>query len=326
MPGAGPTATELATITRRGFNDNCYLQIYQSAPLIAAFLNNAAAASGGVNPINIPVQGVPMVNIANIGFDGSFDLPGQTPGINAAIFNLKGYISVVPFLGMEGLVQLDYSIVPLIDARMNDVGNQYQKQLSTDLYNNITNTSSLIGLNGAIDDGTFLTTYGGLSRTTYPWWKSTYVHNSSPTAPTRDLMLQYILQLTKASMKPNIGMLGVGTWGKLAQDFGSKEVYNIFPKENFGKGTAGSYFTAMEITGMPIYCDPYCPEGTLYLMNSDYLTLYIHDRCGFQFTGFESRMPVGQLGYIGAVVTLIELANARPSAQGKFDNLSYLSI
>ena len=124
-----------------------------------------------------------MVTIQNIGYDGSFNQPGVTPGLQNAEFNLKGYLTAIPFLGMEGLVQLDYSVVPLIEARMNDATNVTLDRFSTDMYNNIANTQSMIGLPAAVDDGTFAATYGGLSRPNNTFWKSIYVHNGSPTTP-----------------------------------------------------------------------------------------------------------------------------------------------
>ena len=86
------------------------------------------------------------------------------PGLQNAEFNLKGYLTAIPFLGMEGLVQLDYAVVPLIEARMNDATNVTLDRFATDLFNNLTNNASMIGLPGAVDDGTFLATYGGVNR------------------------------------------------------------------------------------------------------------------------------------------------------------------
>ena len=84
------------------------------------------------------------------------------PGIQDAEFNLKAFVSTIPFLGFEGLVQLDYSVVPLIEARMNDSTNVTIDTLRNSLYNNVANSQQMIGLPAAIDDGTFSATYGGI--------------------------------------------------------------------------------------------------------------------------------------------------------------------
>jgi hypothetical protein len=327
IPQNGAVAAELAAITRRAFLPKVYVQLWKSTPLMAALLSHAQVASGGLSPITVPLQGNPMVTIQNVGYDGSFNQPGIIPGIQNAEFNLKGYLTAIPFLGMEGLVQLDYAVVPLIEARMNDATNVTLDRFANDLYTNLTNNQSMIGLPGAIDDGTFLATYGGVNRPSNVFWKSTYVHNGSPATPTRNLMLQYIAQVTKLTGEiPKMGIMGFGTWTALAQDFTSAERYTVTPNSAFGEGKVQALFRALDVAGVPFYADPYCPEGTLYLMNTDYISLYIHERAGFYFTGFESTLPNGQFGYIGALLTLLELVDLKCKAHGKFDNLNYLNI
>jgi len=81
---------------------------------MAALLGSAQVASGGLSPITAPLQGAPMVSGQWVDYSGSFNQPGIQPGIQNAEFNLKGYVTPIPFLGFEGLVQVDYSIIPLI--------------------------------------------------------------------------------------------------------------------------------------------------------------------------------------------------------------------
>jgi hypothetical protein len=327
IPPQNAISAELAAITRRAYLPKVFIQLYKSTPWMAASLSHAQVATGGLSPITVPLQGNPMVSIQNIGYDGSFNQPGVTPGLQNAEFNLKGYLTAIPFFGMEGLVQIDYAVVPLIEARMNDATNVTLDRFSTDMYNNVSVTNSMIGLPAAVDDGTFAATYGGVSRTLNPFWKSTYVHNGSAATPTRNLMLQYISQVTKVTgEKPKMGLLGFGTWTNLAQDFTANERYQVTPSSSFGEGKVEALFSALDIAGVPFYPDPYAPEGTLYLLNNDYLSLYIHERAAFYFTGFESTLPNGQFGYLGALLTLLEMVNVKPKAHGKFDNLAFLNI
>ena len=152
-----------------------YVQIWKSAPLIAALLSSAQVATGGLSPITAPLQGNPMVTGQWVDYSGSFAQPGVQPGIQNAEFNLKAFISTIPFLGFEGLVQLDYSVVPLIEARMNDSTNVTIDTLSNSLYNNVANVQQMIGLPAAIDDGTFFgIVHGGIIRANNTFWKSTY--------------------------------------------------------------------------------------------------------------------------------------------------------
>jgi len=328
IPASGAIAAELSSVVRRAFMPRVYVQLWKSAPLIAALLSAAQVASGGLSPITAPVQGTPMVAGQWTDYSGSFQQPGVIPGIQNAEFNLKAFVTPIPFLGFEGLVQIDYGVVPLIDARFNDATNVSIDAFATALFNNIANTSQLVGLPGAIDDGTFLNAYGGIPRLTNQFWKSTFVNNTGNVIPTRNLMIQYIAQVTKTTGEmPTIGIMGAGTWALLAEDFTSQERYNITPGNAFGADTkVESLFRALDVAGVPFYADPYCPEGTLYLINTNYLSLYLHERAAFSFTGFESTLPNNQLGYIGAILSLLELVDVKCKAHGKFDGLAFLNI
>jgi hypothetical protein len=329
IPAQGAIANELSAVVRRGFMPRVYVQLWKSAPMMAALLSHAQVASGGLSPITAPLQGAPMVSGQWVDYSGSFNQPGIQPGIQNAEFNLKAYCTPIPFLGFEGLVQLDYSIVPLIDARMNDATNVTIDTFATTLYNNVANTQQLIGLPAAIDDGTFSANYGGIPRTTNQFWKSTYVHNSGATVPTRNLMLLYIAQVSKTTGEmPSIGIMGFGTWTLLAQDFTPQERYNINPAERLNSAdfVGHSSFQALDIAGIPFYADPYCPEGTLYIINTNYLSLFLHERAAFAFTGFESTLPNNQFGYISAILSLLELVNVKCKAHAKIDGLQFLNI
>ena len=330
IPAQGAIAQELTSVVRRGFMPRVYVQIWKAAPLMACLMSAAQVASGGLSPITAPVQGAPMVSGQWVDYSGSFDQPGIMPGIQNAEFNLKAFCTPIPFLGMEGLVQLDYSIVPLIDARMNDATNVTIDTFATTLYQNIGNVQQMIGLPAAIDDGTFALTYGGINRQQNTFWKSVYVHNGGSTTPTRNLMLQYIAQNTKQTGEmPQIGIMGFGTWTLLAQDFTPNERYVINPADRLDASAdfvGHSSFQALDIAGIPFYADPYCPEGVLYIINTNYLSLYLHERAAFTFTGFESTLPNNQFGYISAILSLLELVNVKPKCHSKIDGLQYLII
>lgn len=332
VPASGSILNELEATTRRAYIPSLYVQLYQASPLFNALMDSAFLASGGLSPVTAPVQGSSMVNGQWTDYSGAFNQPVTTPGIQNAEFNLKAFVTTIPFLGFEGLVQDNYSVVPLIDARMNDATNYTIQQLTTSLYTNVSNTQQLVGLPGAIDDGTAAATYGGIARNTtntsgLAWWQSSVVANTgSPVTPTRNLMLQYINQVTKKNgERPHMAIMGIGTWTMLAQDFTSQERY-VVGTGGYPQSGGQSLFTSLDVAGIPFYCDPYCPEGVIYILNTDYINLYVHEKAAFHFTGFVSQLPNNQFGYIGAILTLLELVNVKPQSHGKFLNVAYTAI
>jgi hypothetical protein len=329
LPATGSSQfTELTYVTRRAFIPKLVVQLYNSTPLLAALISNSQQASGGVSSVTVPVQGAQFVNAQWSDYSGSFAQPSVQQGAYNAEFNLKLMITPVPFLGMEGAVQQDAAIIPLIEARMNDATNVMMDAMATSLYSNYTNTQQFIGLPGAIDDGTNLATYGNINRNTYTWWKSK-VYNAGNVNPTRQNILQYISGTVKNGAEvPSFGVCGFGTWTLLAQDFVGQEQYVITPGSGFDGDNNGpqAAFRALMVAGVPIYPDPYCPEGVVYFVNTNYLNLYIHEQGSFVFTGFESTLPNWQIGYVGAVLMIAELISTKPKSMTRVGSYNSLTL
>jgi hypothetical protein len=331
LPATGSNQfTELTYVTRRAFIPKMVVQIYNSTPLMAALIANSQTATGGVSSVTVPVQGAQFVNAQWSDYSGSFAQPSVQQGAYNAEFTLKLMIAPVPFLGMEGAVQQDHAIIPLIEARMNDATNVMMDAMATALYNNTTNTQQFTGLPAAVDDGTGTATYGNITRssTVNPWWRSK-VYAAGSVNPTRQNVLQYISGTVKYGAEvPTFGVCGFGTWTLLAQDYVGQEQYVITPGSGFDGDSNGPQagFRALMVAGVPIYPDPYCPEGTLYLLNTNYLSLYIHEQGQFVFTGFESTLPNWQIGYVGAVINIAELVNTKPKSMTKVTGYNSLSL
>ncbi len=327
MPAAGPVVDELAAITRRRFLPKLIVQIYQSTPLIQSLMDNAQFASGGVDPITVPIQGASLVNMSWTGYGGNFTLPGSQPGITNAQATLKLSVVPIPFLGMEGAVQMDASVIPIIEARLNDATSVTKQGFASAVYQNTAalNSLAITGLLDAVDDGTNDDSYMGISRAANPFWKAFYI-NAGGANPTRNLILQYMAQIAKkCGEMPTMGVTGVGTWAMLTQDFTPLERYNYTPGSG-GFSQPTSLFRALDIAGVPIYADPFCQEGKIFFLNTNYLALYLHEAASFTFSGFHSTIPNAQIGFVGVLATILELVNAKPSASSQVTNLNYLPI
>ena len=330
LPASGSTQyNELTYVTRRAFIPKLVVQLYNSTPLMAALIANSQSASGGVSQVTVPVQGAQFVNAQWSDYSGSFNQPSVQQGAFNAEYNLKLMIAPVPFLGMEGAVQQDHAVIPLIEARMNDATNVMMDAMATALYNNTTNTQQFIGLPAAVSNSNPAAgNYGNIDRSTYTWWQSKQ-YAAGSVNPTRQNVLQYISGTVKNGAEvPSFGVCGFGTWTLLAQDYIGQEQYVITPGSGFdadGNGPQAA-FRALMVAGVPIYPDPYCPEGTLYLLNTNYLSLYIHDQGSFVFTGFESTLPNWQIGYVGAVLMIAELVSTKPKSMTKVTGYNSLTI
>lgn len=326
--GVNSLGQELQYVVRRAFVRKLVVQIYNTSPLAAALIGNSQPASGGISSVTIPAQGAQFVNLQWVGYDGSFNQPAVQAAVTNLEFNLKGAVIPIPYLGFEGLLQDSHEVIPLLAARFNDAGNVYCDAIANTLFNNTSNPQQLIGLPAAVDDGTNATIYGNQSRNTNPWLKSKR-YAAGSVNPTRALVAQYITGLFKyGGEMPTFGIMGPATWQTLQNDFLPNESYVITPEKGFDDEPWGarSAFRALMVSGVPIYMDPYCPEGLLYLLNTGYLAFYIHERAAFAFTGFESTLSNFQIGYIGAVLSLLEMVLAKPKVCAVVTGFTFVSI
>jgi hypothetical protein len=313
----GAVGNELAAVTRRAFIPKLIVQLYKASPTLSAALSNAQTASGGVSSITVPVQGASLVTAQATDYSGAFNAPSSQTGIQDAEFNLKAVVVPIPFLGMEGIVQLNAAVISLIEARMNDAGNQVREYLSQQLCRN--NTAGSINIDGfplMMDSTT--NTYGNIDRSTAAnsFWRPNLL-TSVAAAPSRAQVLTDIVSAMafNGGEMPNMALTDAGTWNALAQDFVGQEQYMITPGSSFDQSTQGARaaFTALMVAGVPIYIDPYAgdgeatnPAGTIRYLNTRYFSAYVHEAAAFAFTGFASTLPNMQLGYIGALVAVLE--------------------
>jgi hypothetical protein len=104
-------------------------------------------------------------------------------------------------------------------------------------------------------------------------------------------------------------------WATLMVDFMGYEQYQTRPKSIYGASdVVNAGFRAIRVLDTPIFPDPFCPRGSMFLLNSRYTAMYMSDQAGFVFSGFESTIPQGQIASIGVLITALDLVCAKPSS------------
>jgi hypothetical protein len=327
---AGAAGNELLAVTRRAFIPKLVVQTYKATPTLSALLAAADPIQGGVSPITQPVQGAAMVTTQKTDYAGAFNAPQVQAGIQNAEFNLRAYVTPIPFYAMEGLGQEGAAVIPLMEARMNDAGNSIVEALSTDLWTASSSDLALWSIPDVINStNPARGNYGGINRVTYTFWKGKETIESSVT-PTRANVLKYIAgsQHNSGGEMPKLGITSLATWALLAQDYVGQERYVVSSEGAYGSVTNGpnAAFTALNVAGVPIYADPYCPDGTLVLLNTDYFGFKIHQDAAFAVAGPDSMLPNMQLASIMVLVVLLELVSSKPKALHKVTGLTYLTL
>ena len=321
--GISPTGgiyNELTAITRRAFVPRLFVQMYYSTPTFFYMMGNAQKFSGGMSQITIPVQGQSMVQGQFTGYGGGFNQPNITPGIQDAQFNACFWVVPVPLPFGETIIQASEREISLLRARMNDVYAVSVQNLAPLMFSGSTNALTPNGFADAFDAGANYPTYGGINRLTAgnTSWQGNYFNASSVSGGfTRKLMSQYLIQITDKAggEKPTFVVMNPGDFSTLNADFIGQEQIFVDPGKSYETGTpARSSFPNLNVAGVPIFADHFCPKGTFYAINTKYTSFYLSEDAAFDFSGFYSLVPLNQIGQQGVCVLGYQIACSKPSA------------
>jgi hypothetical protein len=144
--------------------------------------------------------------------------------------------------------------------------------------------NDMLGIQGIVDDATFLATYGEMARATYTTLNSNVTTVAGPL--TIGLMASAHSAAKLGNQKPTIGITTESIWNdyeELVQPTISAN-YNIMggakvtrdevvrAGQALGPGQVG--FDALMYRGMPLVADDKCNSGEMYFLNEDFLSFY----------------------------------------------------
>lgn len=175
-------------------------------------------------------------------------------------------------------------------------------------YNN-----EITGLGAIFGDGD---TIYGLSKTTHPWLKP-YVKKDAGSITEMDI--QRAIDTIEENSGSTVNVI-ICSWGV------RRALQKLFSENKRVVDTielAGGY-KAMSYNGIPIIADRFCPEGVMYLLNSEDFTL--HQLCDWQWLEGEDgkvlKQVAGKPVYTATLVKYADLICARPNGQGMISGIT----
>lgn len=326
LPGQGAVPTgalynELTSVTRRAFVPRLFVQIYFATPTLFYLLGGAQRSAGGLSQITVPVQGQSMVQGQFTGYGGGFNSPVITPGVQNAQFPTVYWVVPVPLPFGETVIQATDREISLLKARMNDVWAVTVQNVGSLIFtNNQTSTNTLLpnSFADAFDDGTNAPVYGGITRTApgNTFWKGQYISESALTTGwTRKTMGNFLIQITDAAggEAPSFVVMSPSDFATLNADFTGVEQTFIRPGNTYSMTTPiRASFPNLNVSGVPIYADHFCPKGQLFAVNNRYTSMYMSEDAAGDFSGFYSLVPLGQIGQQGVFVLGYNVVTAKP--------------
>lgn len=318
---SGALYTELTSVTRRAFIPRLFVQLYFASPTLFHLMGMAQKSAGGLSQISIPVQGQSMVQGQFTGYSGGFNAPVITPGVQLAQFPTAYWVVPVPLPFGETVLQATDREISLLKARMNDVYSVTVQNCASLMFSN--NTANSLLPNSFIDgfdNGTNVASYGGINRNSAgnSFWKGQYYTANTTVASqgfTRKTMSNYLIQITDAAggEMPSFVVMNPGDFATLNQDFQGIEQIFTRPGNEYGVSTAvRSSFPNLNVAGVPIYADHFVTQGNAFAVNSKYTSMFMSEDAAFDFSGFYSLVPLGQIGQQGVVILGYNIITSKP--------------
>ena len=291
------------------------MQIYFGSPTLFYMTGNAQRAAGGLNQVTIPLQGNSMVQGQWTGYGGGFNSPVITPGVQNGQWNLAYWVVPVPLPFGETVIQATDRELSLLKTRMNDVyAVTRQNMARLSFTNNAANPQMPDSFYNAFDDGTNVPTYGGINRNAAgnSAFKGQYINLNSGTYS------QGTAGFTRAGMATLLAGTTDAAGGEcrhLRRDEPRRlrhaQQHLHLDRADQPGAAARTYtmdtavrssFPNLVVSGVPIFADHFCPKGEIFGINVKYTSMYMSEDAAFDFSGFYSLVPLGQMGQQGVVV------------------------
>lgn len=325
-PAAGSLYNELSAVTRRAFVPRLFVQIYFGSPTLFYMTGNAQRAAGGLNQVTVPMQGNSMVQGQFTGYGGGFNSPVLTPGVQNGQFNLAYWVVPVPLPFGETIIQATDREISLLKTRMNDVYAVTRQNMARLMFtNNSSNAQYPDSFQNAFDNGTNFSTYGGINRNLAgnSAFKGQYINLGSGTFSqgtvgfTRASMSKLLAYVTDQAggESPTFVVMNPGDYATLNADFIGNEQQFVNVGGDYNMNTSvRSSFPNLNVSGVPIFADHFCPVGNVFGVNTKYTAMYLSEDAAFDFSGFYSLVPLGQIGQQGVVVVGYDVLTAKSSS------------
>lgn len=205
-------------------------------------------------------------------------------GMTIARFSWKQYAGAISMSGHERRVNKgEAAMIKLFESKAKQTEMSLRDRMSRDAYADGTGNGSL-NLTGLAAIVSATTTVGGLSPTTFPWWKA-YSATSVGSFATNgiDAIRTGVNTISRGNDAPDAMFTDQTNHERYESALQTKQQY-AYVGTNKAVGDAG--FQALAFRGIPMFFDRDCTANTLYMLNSRYLKFCVLKGADFDTSEF----------------------------------------
>lgn len=242
--------------------------------------------------IKVPLQYAKPSTGGIFSGQGNFNTAAQDTRVLQTFVHSQYYQNVTLVGGEVSLNKTDAEVLDLVYITMEEAITSAADSMGDMIYDIGVGPDEVLGLGSIVDNGTNTSTYGGLTRTTYPMLNSTLLAATNGT-----LDFAFLASLYRGAsaagtgrQRPSICITDESTWDLLESKY-TPTTQNIYESvgpamittyskpgvtykegQSLGEGQQG--FECLRWRGLPVVADEKCPTGFFYMLNEQYIHWY----------------------------------------------------
>ncbi len=286
------TYDQISAITEKKFIPKMTDNIFDSNPFTKRLKEKSPKLDGGER-IMVPL--LYAQTTSNGWFTGADTLSvSDNEQFTAAAYVWKQAYANITVTRLDELKNSgDSAVLNLVKNKVKAAEKTLAATLGTGVYNDGTTSKAIIGLRAIVDSAS---TVGGIAQGTYSWWQAQ--EDTTSTTLTMSVLQSLFTDASIGNDSPTVGLATRANYDRY---------YNLLqPQQRFiDVSTAKGGFASLMFNGIPMIADSYCPANHVFLINENYIDLYIHKDENFRFEPFikpiDQNVKVAKIYFAGAL-------------------------
>jgi hypothetical protein len=299
---------QISAITEKAFVKKLADNIFDSNPLTARLKKKSLELMDGGTSI---IQPLNYALTTAAGWYSGAETLSTTDNevITAAEYSWKQFYANISVSRIDELKNSgDKAILNFVKEKVKIAEKTMVDSLGTGVYSDGTDSKSIVGLRDIVAADQ---TVGGISQSTYSWWAAQV--DPSTTTLTMSALQSLFNLCSIGSDMPTVGAT-------------TRAIYNLYyallqPQQRFmDSETAKGGFQNVMFNGIPIIADSKCPSSHLFLLNENYLHLYVHKDENMRFEPFQK--PINQNVKVAKIYWAGAFGSSNNRLQGKLSAIA----
>ena len=256
-----------------------------------------------------------------------WDLLDITPqeGISAAEYDWKFLATSITINGEEEFRNSGSKtrVIELLKTKVKQAELSLQLKLNEMLFSDGQGNAGkdIMGLGGAVEEGSSWGTYGGINRTTHAFWRNQWIDGSGAAYGSGDFDAS--VDVTFGGLIAMRKMFNNVSIGKVRPDVilttqDIVEQYEAIVEGDKLRVTSNALadagFRSVEFKGVPMVYDSDCPAGYIYFLNAEFMKFVVGKGRNFKSTDF--MRPQNQDAKSSLILLAANLVSSKSDVQG----------